>query len=292
MIMFNDDSRVFIYNTRDINEAMFVYSCIIDEVLNDKIEHIIKNTKPLEELIEIINEEIRSRDIKNLVNSYQKRYLNIKDDFIKTSLPWIFKNFNAGLFLWFNLFILQYEKGGRRERHFSEGYKPESNPESLEKIIIDITTYAMSRIYGIELLKIRINRIHSQYQKISSKKRLTWIKNDNEQSQWAYQYLLKKDREFKRYYHCDFNNELEFIKVYYDLNIDNPAVRLLYMEMNKAWNQHRYRDSRKDKKSLSGYISADAKNKLTAIAKKARMPEYELLEILILETYDREFPKR
>ncbi|MBX9342806.1 hypothetical protein K5M32_06860, partial [Morganella morganii] len=58
-----------------------------------------------------------------------------------------------------------------------------------------------------------------------------------------------------------------------------------------AWNQHRYRESRKDKKALSGYISSDAKIKLTQMAKKSRMPEYELLEFLILEQYDRDNQK-
>ncbi|HDU8431738.1 TPA: hypothetical protein RG032_003564, partial [Morganella morganii] len=122
-------------------------------------------------------------------------------------------------------------------------------------------------------------------------KRLSWLKNDDRQIQWAYQYLKEKDRQFRRFYFGDPINVLDIIKVYYDLNIDNRGVKLTYIEMNNAWNQHRYRESRKDKKALSGYISSDAKIKLTQMAKKSRMPEYELLEFLILEQYDRDNQK-
>ncbi|MEX6314983.1 hypothetical protein AB6G19_16040 [Providencia manganoxydans] len=78
------------------------------------------------------------------------------------------------------------------------------------------------------------------------------------------------------------------MQVYYDINYNDNGIRFIFNEMNNAWNQYKYRKNNADKKALSGYISQDAKMKLTEMAKKARMPEYELIELLILEYYDTE----
>lgn len=142
----------------------------------------------------------------------------------------------------------------------------------------------------LEIIENEINRAHEKYQKLTGIKRLGWLKNDEEQINWAYQYLKEKDRYFSRRYSIDRIHALTCIKVYYDLNINNKEVLYTFLEMSNAWNQKRYREKRKsdNKKALSGYISQDAKMKLTEMAKKARMPEYELIELLILEYYDTE----
>lgn len=281
MTLVRNGKKHYTYHTTDINEAIYIYHSILDNILEEPSKTILIKLKSIGELIDEINKIHNKKDIDRYIIEYQSRYSEIKINFTKNNLKWISVNSYAGFYLWFKLFFID----DRYSRTI------QSTPESLEKIYFDIINIAMSDIDGIPTLEKIINRTHKSYQKISGTKRLSWLKNDDRQIQWAYQYLKEKDRQFRKFYFGDPINLLDIIKVYYDLNIDNRGVKLTYIEMNNAWNQHRYRESRKDKKALSGYISSDAKIKLTQMAKKSRMPEYELLELLILEQYDRDNQK-
>ncbi|MEZ0460785.1 hypothetical protein AB7901_06045, partial [Klebsiella pneumoniae] len=97
---------------------------------------------------------------------------------------------------------------------------------SSENIFVDITTYALSKVKQIPSIKNEVNFIHKEFQQLTGRKRLGWLKNDKEQPTWAYRYLEEKDRQFKRLYMGDSVNALDFIKVYYDLHIDDSGVRL------------------------------------------------------------------
>lgn len=277
-----NEKKYYTYHTTDINEAAYIYNAISDNILNEPNNQILIKIKKLSDLVDEINEINNRNNIQRYIIEYQKKYHEIKANFIENNLEWIDLNIHAAFYLWFKLFIIDVEFNRKTQR----------TPESVEKIRSDIVNLAMTESNVMPTLERKINKIHKNYQKLSGIKRLGWLKDDDNQIRWAYQYLKEKDREFRRFYYGDQVNLLEIIKVYYDLHVDDRGVKLTYIEMNNAWNQHRYRESRKDKKALSGYISGDAKIKLTQMAKKSRMPEYELLELLILEQYDRDNQKK
>lgn len=187
------------------------------------------------------------------------------------------------MYLWFKL------QGGYDEESKRFIERSKSTPEDVNKAINDICDDLFFNYKRMDRLKNKIQRYHADWQKLSRKKRLTWLDvNDPNQSQWAYKYICDKSRDFRRYFICDPINHGVVVQVFYDINYNDNGIRFVFSEMNNAWNQYKYRQTNSEKKALSGYISQDAKMKLTEMAKKARMPEYELIELLILEHYDTE----
>ncbi|MEX9464839.1 hypothetical protein AB7Y49_19265 [Providencia vermicola] len=297
-----DNSR-YQFNTNDINESRYVIEMIYRDIRgNRRLHRDIRGNRRLHrdiyemnnnELLEKINGLIPDKASVSQIKMHSEKYKEEIKKFRERNLSWIEHDFHPALYLWFFLFT-------RRKTRFPElglddifSRKTKATPETINNIITDILEFYalnMSRPERIERIENKINRAHEKYQNLTGIKRLGWLKNDEEQINWAYQYLKEKDLYFSRKYSIDRIHALTCIKVYYDLNINNKEVLYTFLEMSNAWNQKRYREKRKsdNKKALSGYISQDAKMKLTEMAKKARMPEYELIELLILEYYDTE----
>ncbi|MEC4046070.1 MULTISPECIES: hypothetical protein [Proteus] len=284
-----DNSR-YQFNTNDINESRYVIEMIYRDIRGNRRLHRDIYEMNNNELHEKINGLIPDKASVSQIKMHSEKYKEEIKKFRERNLSWIEHDFHPALYLWFSLFThrkTRFPESGRDDIFFR---RTKATPETINNIITDILECYALNMSQLEIIENEINRAHEKYQKLTGIKRLGWLKNDEEQINWAYQYLKEKDRYFSRRYSIDRIHALTCIKVYYDLNINNKEVLYTFLEMSNAWNQKRYREKRKsdNKKALSGYISQDAKMKLTEMAKKARMPEYELIELLILEYYDTE----
>lgn len=278
-----DNSR-YQFNTNDINESRYVIEMTYRDIHGNRRLHRDIYEMNNNELHEKINGLIPDKASVSQIKMYSEKYKEEIKKFRERNLSWIEHDFHPALYLWFFLFTHRttrfFESG--RDDIFSR--KTKANPETTNNIIIDILELYASNMSRPERIENKINRAHDAYQNLTGTKRLTWLKNDEEQINWAYQYLKEKDRYFSRSYAIDRIHALTCIKVYYDLNINNKEVLYNFMEMSNAWNQKRYREKRKNdnKKALSGYISSEAKDRLKEISKKENISESEMIELLIM----------
>lgn len=278
------DTNKYQFNTNDINESRYIIEMIYRHVLDIR--------KPRDRVYEMNNDEL-SEKINSLsldkvdpgkIRMYSEKYREEMKTFRKRNLSWIEDDFYSALYLWFFLFVYRPSRRSVFDRNDISSRAKKATPEIINNIIIDILEYSSSEFSQLERIEKKINRAHEKYQDLTGVKRLSWLKNDDEQITWAYQYLKEKDRDFSRNYAIDHVHSLVCIKVYYDLHINDKAVRYIFIEMSNAWNQKRYREKRKsdNKKALSGYISSEAKNRLRDIAEKENISESEMIEFLIM----------
>lgn len=278
-----DNSR-YQFNTNDINESRYIIEMIYRDIFNTR--------KSYRNIYEMSNDEISAK-INRLIpekvgiiqiKAYSERYKEEMKRFREKNLSWVEGNFHSALYLWFSLFICRRKRYSDRELNSITFRGKKATPETIKNIINDILEFSSSEFSQLKRIEDEINGIHEEYQNLTGHKRLTWLKDDEEQISWAYQYLKEKDRYFSRNYAVDHIHALTCIKVYYDLNINNKEVLYTFLEMSNAWNQKRYREKRKNdnKKALSGYISNEAKNRLKEISKKEKMSESEMIELLIM----------
>ncbi|EPY9204268.1 hypothetical protein ACXHVK_003884 [Morganella morganii] len=288
-----DNSR-YQFNTNDINESRYVIEMTYRDIRGKRRLHRdIRDNRRLHrdiyemnnnELHEKINGLIPDKASVSQIKMHSEKYKEEIKKFRDRNLSWIEHDFHPALYLWFFLFT-------HRKTIFLESgcddifpRKTKATPETINNIITDILEIYAPNMSQPEIIENKINRAHKKYQNLTGTKRLTWLKNDDKQINWAYQYLKEKDRHFSRSYAIDRIHALTCIKVYYDLNINNKEVLYTFLEMSNAWNQKRYREKRKsdNKKSLSGYISSEAKNRLREIAEKENISECEMIELLIM----------
>ena len=68
----------------------------------------------------------------------------------------------------------------------------------------------------------------------------------------------------------------------------NPDTKTLFFaRMNRAWSQRKTRRSRENMKAINTYISTEAKKKLDSLVKYNQTRMNEMIEILILERYEK-----
>ena len=71
-----------------------------------------------------------------------------------------------------------------------------------------------------------------------------------------------------------------------DLWVDAPdSKRLFLLNLNKAWNQQKLRQSRTDKKALNTYLKNETKTRLDFMAERSGVRISDMLEMLINEHY-------
>ncbi|MCK9791192.1 MULTISPECIES: hypothetical protein [Providencia] len=281
---FNTKSQQHYYSP-DLVQSYFVFHSLIDHLKNQgkswRFDR--RGYNEVETLNKEINEIRVEYSLDNEVSNFKSLFKKIKNSLIDENLNWIKNDLRSALYLWF-----QWGYGdSESDKLFFE--ELESTPSDVNEVINNICNDFFLNYKKMDILKKRIQGLHAKWQYLSRKKRLSWLDvNDPHQSKWAYKYLCDKDKVFRSRFICDPINQGIVVQVYYDINHNNNGIKFIFHEMNNAWNQYKYRKNNADKKVLSGYISQDAKMKLTEMAKKARMPEYELIELLILEYYDTE----
>lgn len=278
-----DNSR-YQFNTNDINESRYVIEMTYRDIRSNRRLHRDIYEMNNNELHEKINGLIPDKASVSQIKMHSEKYKEEIKKFRERNLSWIEHDFHPALYLWFFLFT------HRKTRFLESGCddifprKTKATPETINNIITDILELYAPNMSQPERIENKISRAHEKYQNLTGTKRLTWLKNDDEQINWAYQYLKEKDRYFSRNYAVDHIHALTCINVYYDLHINDKAVRYIFLEMSNAWNQKKYRKKIKNdnKKALSGYISSEAKDRLKEISKKENISESEMIELLIM----------
>lgn len=278
------DTNKYQFNTSDINESRYVIEMIYRYVLDIRKPRVRIYEMSNDELSEKINSLPPDKVNPDKIKMYSEKYREEMKKFRERNLSWIESEFYPALYLWLFLFVYRPPRYSDFDRNDILPRAKKATPEIISNIIIDILEFSSSEFGRLKRIEEKINLAHEKYQDLTGIKRLSWLKNDDEQITWAYQYLKEKDRDFSRNYAIDHVHALVCIKVYYDLHINDKAVRYIFLEMSNAWNQKRYREKRKsdNKKSLSGYISSEAKNRLREIAEKENISESEMIELLIM----------
>ncbi|ELW9226835.1 hypothetical protein ACB458_002288 [Morganella morganii] len=278
-----DNSR-YQFNTNDINESRYVIEMTYRDIRGNRRLHRDIYEMNNNELHEKINGLIPDKASVSQIKMYSEKYKEEIKKFRERNLSWIEHDFHPALYLWFFLFTHRTTRFLESGRDDIFSRRTKATPETINNIITDILEFYVPNMSRPEIIENKINRAHEKYQNLTGIKRLSWLKNDEEQINWAYQHLKEKDREFSKNYAIDHKHALICIKVYYDLHINDKAVRYIFLEMSNAWNQKRYREKRKNdnKKALSGYISSEAKDRLKEISKKENISESEMIELLIM----------
>lgn len=154
------------------------------------------------------------------------------------------------------------------------------------------------------LKKMVMDRLKDQWKSIYSKPApLKWLPDDEEAVLWAWNSLksLQEERNaptgglslmlsspglstwFTPLSHAERNLAL---RAAIDLWDDAPDTkRLFLLNLNKAWNQQKLRQSRTDKKALNTYLKNDTKARLDFMAERSGVRISDMLETLINDHY-------
>lgn len=132
---------------------------------------------------------------------------------------------------------------------------------------------------------------------------IKWLPDDEEAVLWAWDSLKKHQKtapnfDGKKYTTglttwftpLSHAEKLLAIRAALDLWDDNPdSKKLFLLNLNKAWNQKKLRQSRTDKKALNTYLKNETKTRLDTLANHYKMRISDTLEKLINENYHQTF---
>ncbi|EPY8428582.1 hypothetical protein VC636_24650 [Citrobacter freundii] len=149
-----------------------------------------------------------------------------------------------------------------------------------------------------------MDRLKDQWKNIYSKPApLKWLPNEEDAVLWAWNSLksLQEERNaptiglslnistpgmstwFTPLSHSERNLAL---RTAIDLWDDAPDTkRLFLLNLNKAWNQQKLRQSRTDKKALNTYLKNETKTRLDFMAERSGVRISDMLEMLINDHY-------
>ncbi|EOW2738716.1 MULTISPECIES: hypothetical protein [Klebsiella] len=132
---------------------------------------------------------------------------------------------------------------------------------------------------------------------------LKWLPDEEDAVLWAWNNLQKVQRDnplgisrslmrrnasglttwFTPFNHAERNLALRAALDLWDGTQDTK--RLFLLNLNKAWNQQKLRQSRTDKKALNTYLKNETKNRLDLMAERSGVRISDMLEKLINEHY-------
>ncbi|EMX6282455.1 hypothetical protein AAHD08_000489 [Providencia rettgeri] len=136
---------------------------------------------------------------------------------------------------------------------------------------------------------------------------LKWLPDEEEVVLWAWQHLQKCQQErllpptavnismippglTTWFTPLNSSERLLALRTALDLWDDAPDTkRLFLLNLNKAWNQQKLRQSRTDKKALNTYLKNETKQRLDFMAAQQNIRISEMLEKLINERYYTDF---
>lgn len=137
----------------------------------------------------------------------------------------------------------------------------------------------------------KIQLLNSLYQHwcsiFQSPKPFSWInKNDDVQLNWIWDYMKKYESEHKINTHIFLSHDLKQLYLSIFASYDSwtapiEAKKLFLININKAWNQKKIRDSRKDKKQYTFVMNKSIQDKLNEVASHENLNKSELMERLI-----------
>ncbi|UAN41009.1 hypothetical protein KGP24_00470 [Enterobacter sp. JBIWA008] len=186
--------------------------------------------------------------------------------------------------------------------HFRLSMTPASHRERLDIIghLFDRIIVASPPVTYFK--KMLMERLKDKWKMIYSKPLpLKWLPDEEEAVLWAWNNLSKTQQIstleelslninsgglttwFTPLSHTERNLAL---RAALDLWVDAPdSKRLFLLNLNKAWNQQKLRQSRTDKKALNTYLKNETKTRLDFMAERSGVRISDMLEMLINEHY-------
>ncbi|MEH6369238.1 hypothetical protein [Pectobacterium carotovorum] len=270
---------------------------------------------------QIINKYFSNKDsLENLLAemdaAYDENILPIE------SFEWLNQDPRAAFWLWANIYKLaDYQLGLNSPtdsvlgqnwyQRLALSSSPINHQERIDNIIKFFDRIIVSTPPINYLKKQIMDRFKDQWKYIYSKPiPLKWLPDDEDAVLWAWNNLQKIQQEktmingvlslslsspglttwFTPLSHTE---RCLALRAALDLWIDAPDTKQLFLlNLNKAWNQQKLRQSRTDKKALNTYLKNETKMRLDVLATHYNMRISDILEKLINEHYRNEFPSK
>ncbi|MGK2696294.1 hypothetical protein [Serratia surfactantfaciens] len=231
------------------------------------------------------------------------------------SFDWLNKDDRAAFWLWaFLCKARNYqfgidsppnaEPGDNWYQHMNLSISPVSHQERVSILITLFDNIIISTPPVTHLKKNVMEKLKSQWAVIYNKPLpLKWLPDEEDAVLWAWNNLKKVQQEKSGYIDSLYMNlrapglTTWFIPLNHserhlalraalDLWDDAPdAKRLFLLNLNKAWNQQKLRQSRTDKKALNTYLKNETKMQLDLLATHHDLRISDMLEKLINEHY-------
>ncbi|HHR6129263.1 TPA: hypothetical protein ACS72K_000841 [Providencia alcalifaciens] len=262
------------------------------------------------------NEHERMEVIALLEAAYDENILPID------SFDWLTKNERATFWLWayicqiddFTLFGLFFSTDPARYKnlyhYFTLSLSPSNHQERLELIIQFFDNVFISAPPVSYVKKHVMEKLKEHWKSIYSRPMpLKWLPNEEEAIRWAWEHLQKCQQKKLSppdelvirtriispglttwFTPLNSSERLLALRAALDLWDDAPDTKHLFLlNLNKAWNQQKLRQSRTDKKALNTYLKNETKQRLDFMAAQQNIRISEMLEKLINERYYTDF---
>lgn len=268
----------------------------------------------------LINQNFHDKEVqaKLLAEMEASYYVNI---LAMESFDWLKQNERATFWLWAYIckaddyqIEIDPPKGSLFGQNWYQRLNLSYSPTNHQDRIGIIITFFDSIIILTESLSyLKINlmeRLKNLWKNIYSKPfPLKWLPNEEDSILWAWNSLksLQDERNapaggrsssltmpgmttwFTPLNHAE---RCLALRAALDVWDDAPDTKKLFLlNLNKAWNQQKLRQSRTDKKALNTYLKNETKNKLDALSAHYDIRISDMLERLINEHYKRVMPK-
>lgn len=259
------------------------------------------------------NENDRMNVLIELESAYDENILPID------SFNWLKQDERAAFWLWgylckvddFKLGINPPPNAVASENWYDRlhlNFSPSSHHERIALIIsfFDEIIFSTPPVYYFK--KQIMDKLKEQWAVIYSRPiPLKWLPDEEEVVLWAWQHLQKCQQErllpptavnirmippglTTWFTPLNSSERLLALRAALDLWDDAPDTkRLFLLNLNKAWNQQKLRQSRTDKKALNTYLKNETKQRLDFMAAQQNIRISEMLEKLINERYYTDF---
>ncbi|MHA3080677.1 hypothetical protein [Acinetobacter sp. ANC 5502] len=266
----NPDSRSEFINSLNQYELIYVW-----QHLDAHENHQPKDVDDLRSIVTILVSQLNI-DI-NLIK------MNISSHVIKEEHLVFFDEKNKRQILYFNKWIKR--NFPYTFKHVPEIFKNDVYIECITNFnqisINGNSSSIIEKIQQLNFFKVEWNTI------FLDKKASSWLdKNNQEQVQWAYEYLKMKG---KIAFDClvDPTDLYTFVISGIDsLWMVNPAEKLLFIDkMRRAWSQKKFRDDGKTKKPYHLPLTKEAHKQLEFLAQVLNKSTAQILESMIRDKY-------
>ncbi|HCQ9075727.1 TPA: hypothetical protein OMI83_005286 [Klebsiella pneumoniae] len=189
-------------------------------------------------------------------------------------------------------------------QHLNLSVSPVSHPERVSLIVTFFDSIIIPAPPVKYVKKQVMEKLKDQWRVIYNKPLpLKWLPDEEDAVLWAWNNLQKVQRDnplgicrssirrnasgltiwFTPFNHAERNLALRAALDLWDGAQDTK--RLFLLNLNKAWNQQKLRQSRTDKKALNTYLKNETKNRLDLMAERSGVRISDMLEKLINEHY-------
>lgn len=247
---------------------------------------------------EIRSNEDREREVMKLLEDAKRRLLHLSE------FDWLKSSDRACYFVWANLYQYAFASHPKHPSFVpSKGeldtlalcysqmelnMSPSNTKERYEEVVKFFDRVNQPLSWQRDLmtyLKLKWGEIF----KVS--KPFSWLKEDEEQCRWAWEYLTKPDIELNRPQSFGFNptGVKEMYLAIYGLfdswDVNKDLKRLFLIDFRNAWQQKKHRDNRQGKTACNLVIRIEVKEMLDKMAVSRGVKLNQLIETLIEQEY-------